>query len=122
MSSKAKYRLYQVIYADIAVITKGDDMKENVNFYRFEDAFRKMDRNNNFTYEGKQALFDYLEELEEGTGEEIELDIIAICCDYTEYESIEELKKEYDDIEDMDDLRDRTFVIEFDEGLIIQQF
>ena len=97
-------------------------MKENVNFYRFEDAFRKMDRNNNFSYAGKQALFDYLERLEEDTGKEEELDIIDLCCRYTEYESIEELKKEYDDIEDMDDLRDRTFVIEFDGGLIIEQF
>ena len=97
-------------------------MKENVNFYRFEDAFRKMDRNNNFSYEGKKALFEYLEQYEEDTGEEIELDVIALCCEYTEYESIEELKKEYDDIEDMDDLRDHTEVIEFDEGIIIGQF
>ena len=97
-------------------------MKENVNFGTFCDRFKAMDRDNNFSYAGKQALFDYLEELEEGTGEEIELDVIALCCEYTEYENIEEMKKEYDDIEDMDDLRDRTFVIEFDEGLIIQQF
>jgi len=97
-------------------------MKENVNFSRFCDRFKAMDRDNNFSYEGKQALFDYLERLEEDTGEEEELDIIDLCCKYTEYESIEELKKEYDDIEDMDDLRDRTFVIEFDGGLIIQQF
>jgi len=97
-------------------------MKENVNFSRFCDRFRSMDRDNNFSYAGKQALFDYLEELEEGTGEEIELDVIALCCEYTEYENIEEMKKEYDDIEDMDDLRDRTFVIEFDGGLIVEQF
>ena len=97
-------------------------MKENVNFDRFCDRFKAMDRDNNFSYAGKQALFDYLERLEEDTGKEEELDIIDLCCRYTEYESIEELKKEYEHIEDMDDLRDHTEVIEFDEGIIIGQF
>lgn len=59
-------------------------MKESVNFYRFERAFAKV-RPNNFSYKGLKALFEYLEEFEDDTGEEIELDVIAICCDYSEY-------------------------------------
>ena len=59
-------------------------MKQTVNFNDFRDAFRAFDRMENFSYEGMQALFDYLEQLEEDTGEEIELDVIALCCDYSE--------------------------------------
>ena len=36
-------------------------MKQTVNFSQFCDAFKLMDRNGQFTYEGKRALFDYLE-------------------------------------------------------------
>ena len=40
---------------------------------------------NNFSYDGKKALFKYLEEFEEDTGEKIEFDYIVLCCDYSEY-------------------------------------
>ena len=53
-------------------------MYQQVTFSDFCDAFRTMDRDDNFSYSGKRALFDYLEV------EDIELDIIAICCDYQE--------------------------------------
>ena len=97
-------------------------MKENVDFYRFEDAFRIAERRDQFTYDGKKALFDYLEQLEAETGQEIELDVIALCCEYTEYENIEEVKGEYENVKDLDDLRNNTTVIEFDTGLIIQDY
>lgn len=53
---------------------------QTVNFSLFCDAFRSMDRDNNFTYEGKKLLFDYLDESED----DIELDIIALCCEFAE--------------------------------------
>ena len=56
----------------------------NIGFCHFCDAFRDMDRNENFSYEGKRALFDYLEGLSEDIGNDIELDVIALCCDYCE--------------------------------------
>ena len=59
-------------------------MKRTVNFYEFCDAFRDMDRNDQFSYEGKQVLFDFLEMLEDDIGEDIELDVIALCCDFYE--------------------------------------
>ena len=59
-------------------------MKQTVNFNDFRDAFRFNDCTENFTYEGMEALFDHLEELEQDTGEEIELDVIALCCEYNE--------------------------------------
>lgn len=59
-------------------------MKTSINFSQFCDAFRDMDRNDNFSYAGKRALFDYLEQYEEDTGCAVELDIIALCCEYYE--------------------------------------
>ena len=49
----------------------------------FTKAFEAM-RPDNFTYEGLSALYDYLLQYEADTGEELELDVIAICCDFSE--------------------------------------
>ena len=89
-------------------------MKQSANFSEFCDGFRDMGRNEQFTYEGKRALFDYLEDYEESTGEEIELDVIALCCEYTEYASLKDLQEDYTDIESMEDLEDKTTVIMID--------
>jgi hypothetical protein len=59
-------------------------MKTTVSRYDFERAFADADRKENFSYEGLRLLFDYFEEYEESTGEEVELDVIALCCDYSE--------------------------------------
>lgn len=59
-------------------------MKTTVTFSDFCDAFRDMDRDSQFSYAGKRALFDYFTQYEEDTGTDIELDVIAICCEYSE--------------------------------------
>jgi hypothetical protein len=59
-------------------------MKTTLTFSGFRDAFRAYERMDNFSYEGAKALFEYLEQYEEDTGEELELDVIALCCEYTE--------------------------------------
>ena len=59
-------------------------MKTTINFSAFVDAFRSMNRMGNFSHEGLEALFDYLEQYEQDGGEEIELDVIGLCCDYAE--------------------------------------
>ena len=69
-------------------------MKQTINFYDFQKAFQDL-RPNNFSYQGLRALFEYLEDSEESTGEEIEFDVIALCCDFIEYESAEEYHKDY---------------------------
>jgi hypothetical protein len=69
-------------------------MKQTINFYDFQKAFQDL-RPNNFSYQGLRALFEYLEDSEESTGEEIEFDVIALCCDFIEYESEEEYHKDY---------------------------
>ena len=100
-------------------------MKQTINFNQFVDAFRSMGRENQFTYYGKKALFEHIEQLEDETGEETELDIIALCCEYTEYEDLEEFQADYDDTyRTLGDIRDNTTVIELDNGngFIIKQF
>lgn len=72
-----------------------EKMKTTVNFYEFERAFQDFDRFDNFGYDGLKALFEYLEDLEDDIGEEFELDVIALCCDFTRYEDIEEYLNDY---------------------------
>jgi hypothetical protein len=59
-------------------------MKTTVSRYDFERAFVDYGRKDQFSYEALGLLFAYLEEYEESTGEEIELDVFALCCDYSE--------------------------------------
>lgn len=55
----------------------------------FVDEFQAL-RPDNFTHDGLVALFDYLEDLEADIGDDIELDVIALCGDYSEYASLAE--------------------------------
>lgn len=112
-------------------------MKKTITFNNFVDEFRGSQYENNFSYNGKKALFDYLEKYEEDTGEELEIDIVALCCDYTEYETAIECASNYftfslsdiDNIsvedaekEALEYLENHTQVIKFDNGIIIQNF
>jgi hypothetical protein len=62
--------------------------------YQFQEAFRRAGREDQFSYEGLEVLFDYLDELSEDTGETIKLDPVALCCEYYE-SSIQELSNNY---------------------------
>ena len=68
-------------------------MKTTVSLSAFRDAFRAV-RPNNFSYEGLEVLFEYIEEYEQDTGEELELDVIAICCDFSE-DTVADIVKSY---------------------------
>ena len=96
-------------------------MKNTINFYAFEREFEQCGRGNQFTKQGLRALFNYLEEYEEDCGTEIELDVIALCCEYVEYEDMDEFHGEYDkdDYPTLEDIRDNTQVIEIDEDSFI---
>lgn len=97
----------------------------------------KEDDNANWSWSGAEALIEYLEKLESSGGKSIEFDRIAIRCEYSEYSSALEAAKDYDftpseneDDEDEDVieaaaiayLENRTTVIKFNGGVIIQQF
>ena len=62
-------------------------MKQTIDCFQFRNQFMEC-RPDNFSYDGLLALWEYFEEYEDSTGEEIELDVIAICCEYSEYDSL----------------------------------
>jgi len=99
-------------------------MKRTVNVYDFRQAFKDSGRNNSFTYEGLGALFEYFEGLEEDTGEEMELDVIGICGEFSEYEDLKEFQENYgDEYKTLEDIEERTIVIPIDnKRFIIQDF
>ena len=98
-------------------------MKQSINMYGFERAFKNFERDN-FSYDGLKALFEYLEEYEEDTGEEVELDVIALCCDYMEYDSLKEYNDDYGTkYSEIDTIQDDTTLIKIDDNsFIIQQY
>ena len=64
---------------------------QTVNFSMFCDAFSNAGRADQFSYTAKRAIFESLNDM----GEDVELDIIAICCDFAE-SSTDEIIAEYD--------------------------
>ena len=116
------------------------------NAYQLEELFRKCGRENHFSYEGFNALYDYLDEYSDEINKPFEVNVIALCCDFTEYSCWEELYKNYsysynnksetfEELEENNELddfiewvQDRTTVIEATDyknnivGIIIQNF
>jgi hypothetical protein len=110
------------------------------------------DEHSSFSYHGALALVEVLEQNEQDSGEEIEMDHIAIRCDYSEYESLQKWGEDYSGgwnklcekfgedyfgpLEDespeeyaerFDDaireyINDRGILIEFDGGIIVSSF
>ena len=98
-------------------------MKTSINEYEFCRWFAE-NRPNNFSHKGVLELFEMLTSYEEDTGQEIEFDPIALCCEYTEYDNIEEFWKVYDkeDYPNEESIMDATFYWAFGESFIIQNF
>lgn len=66
-------------------------MKQTIdNASQFRDAFHRAGRGDQFSYEALGLLFDHLEEC----NPEMELDVIAICCEYSE-DSPEDIVESY---------------------------
>jgi len=104
---------------------KFKSMKTTVTEFHFVEAFKHAGRETQFTRAALFALFEYLEEYENSTGEEIELDPIAICCEWSEYETAREAAAEYGfDAEDDDAaemwLGRKTTLVQFNGGLLVQ--
>tara|TARA_Y100001973_G_scaffold83692_1_gene124179 strand:- start:153 stop:482 length:330 start_codon:yes stop_codon:yes gene_type:complete len=76
-------------------------MKQTVDEHQFRRAFETI-RPENFSYEGLRILFDHLEALEYD-GEERELDVIELCCEYTEATAEEIAKNHSIDLSDCED-------------------
>jgi hypothetical protein len=118
-------------------------IKSYINQSEFIDALTRTYDDTNFTYDGKVALFEYLEQLSDDIGNDIELDTIALCCEYSEYTNAVEAAQacgyeegvdleeqsldlievsEKEEAQALEWLEHRTQVISFDKGIIIQTF
>ena len=92
----------------------------NVTESDFIDAFQRV-RPENFTIPGLRALFEWLDEYDESTGEQTELDVIAICVDFSEYANLEEFQQDYgaDEYPDHESIMDATHFISIDDAAFI---
>ena len=105
-------------------------MKTTVNGSDFINAFLAHDGRYDQMggYPGLHALFKYLSDYEDSTGEEIELDVIALCCDWGHYDSLADAYAELigEDAEGEEamlaELEDRTVVIQYGAGCFVHQF
>lgn len=75
-------------------------MKKTVYEDDFLREFKEYSREGNFSFEGLRTLFNYLEQYEEDNGEEIELDVVSFCCDYSELTYLEFINEYNLEIED----------------------
>ena len=95
------------------------------------------DENAAWTMAGAYALAEYLKDLEEPTGEDMELDRVAIRCQFSEYKtaleaaleyvSIDEIVQRRDEIDNLEGsaleyLQENAMVCEFDGGIIVSEF
>ena len=68
-------------------------MKQTIGLYDFRRGFEQL-QPDNFSYDGLECLFDYFEQFEEDTGVAVEFDVMAICCEYSEYQ-LEDYLRDY---------------------------
>jgi hypothetical protein len=112
-------------------------MKHTLTSYDFVNRFTEI-RPDNFSRAALFALFDYYGELERESEDEIEFDPVAICCDWTEYESVTEAAEAYgwecptlaaddekndtSEREALEYLNDNTTILELANGLLVLNF
>lgn len=67
---------------------------QNVTLHQFCQAFEDMGRGNQFSPKGLELLYTHLEDMSYNIDSPIELDVIALCCDYSEYDGIDDLREQ----------------------------
>ena len=93
-------------------------MYTQVSEYDFIKAFEDYGRMENFQRDGLWALYLYLTDLEQDTGEKYILDVIALCCDFARFDSIELYNANYNtDYDSMDDVDE--FACQIDDNAFI---
>lgn len=102
-------------------------MYQSVDFEDFRNAFAAFGREKQFSRLALRALFDYIEQVEEDTNTPIELDVIGLCCTYTEYDYASEAAAAYGmtsetEREAIDWLEEQTEVVFFVGGLLVANF
>ena len=113
------YKLFVYICVELSTNKNKITMKKTINVYEFTYEMTK----HGFTAPGAIALFDYLEQYEEETGDEIEFDPIVFRFEYSEYKNLQEIVYDYgEEYNNIDYLEQHTSVIQFDGGLVIVNF
>ena len=91
-------------------------MKTTVYLHDLRTQFHEMGRGDQFSYDGLRVLFEALEQYEDDTGLEVELDVIGLCCEYSE-DTPEEIAENYgytfDEDENEDDETRQNAIIQF---------
>ena len=85
----------------------------------FINSFQSL-RPNNFSREGLEALYNHFWDLSED--QDIELDVIEICCSYREFDSVDQFISEgytTSIINSIDDIEELTTVIRIDDTRFI---
>ena len=92
-------------------------MYQTINKSQFRDAFKAMGRADQFSYDGLGMLFDHFED----TAPDAELDVIAICCAYSEDEPRHIAESYGVDTSGMDDGQVLDAVLEYlgDNSLVV---
>lgn len=92
-------------------------MKQTVYYNDFIQAFKDHNREDSFSGEALELIYDYLIDYEENTREEIKLDVISICGEFSEEDILDFANRELDiedfkyllDEEDEDDSEEEIF-------------
>jgi len=83
-----------------------------INEHDFIQAFRDAGRQDQFSLDALRVIFAYEEERESQMSEPIVLDVIALCCDFAEYDSIEDFQEEYgEQYVSLEDIEEQTVVL-----------
>ena len=78
-------------------------------------------RRSHFSRPALRALYEYLDEASNDMSEDIELDVVGLCCAFAEYKDMDAVREDYE-IKNLSDLQDQTTIIEFDGGLLVHEF
>lgn len=76
-----------------------------LSFNDFVREFSEYGREDNFSRAGLEALYNYIYDFAEESGTPYVLDVIALCCDFTEY-TLEEVVSDFSDLLEEDDILD----------------
>ena len=75
-------------------MTKAGEIYVAVGLHAFKLEFVRAGRGDSFTDKGFEALYELIKQESADINEPYELDVIEICTNYTEYETIEEYNEE----------------------------
>lgn len=87
---------------------------QTLSVHDFCDAFNRV-RADEFSYEGLVALYNYLVGYAVDNGSPLELDVIALCCEFSESRDLAEFNQEHGtDYAAIEEIEERTTVIRID--------